>query len=380
MTYITLKQSPAFHQISFDEILSGEVDIQKYIIPNSTSTRTFVSEHINESFLAKFDFDAMTNALIAFNIKYENLINADKNSLYRTFYIPKRSGGLRRIDAPEPELMDALKCLKGIFETQMFASYHTSAFAYIKGRCTVDSVRRHQQNRSKWFAKIDFSNFFGSTSLKFVTEMFSIIFPFSEIVKTDRGKEALEKALSLCFLNDGLPQGTPISPLITNVMMIPIDHNISNRLRKKEENDYIYTRYADDILISSRHSFSCDEIQEFVLDILQEFNAPFSIKKEKTRYGSSSGRNWNLGVMLNKDNQITIGHKKKKQFKAMINNYICDKINNISWELHDVQVLSGLISYYRMIEREYIDYIIEHYNQKYNTNVEDLIKIDLKTI
>lgn len=380
MPYITLKQSPIYHQITLDEILSGEVNIKNYITPNYTNTRTVFVERVNEKFLEKFNINAMINALMAFNIKYKDLIEADKDGLYNTFYIPKHSGGLRRIDAPNAELMEALKCLKEIFEKHMFALYHTSAFAYVKGRCTVDSVKRHQQNESKWFAKIDFSNFFGSTTLEFVLKMFAMIFPFSEIVKTEAGKNNLGTALSLCFLNGGLPQGTPISPLITNVMMIPIDHKISNGLRKREDNNYVYTRYADDILISSRHDFSCEEIQKFVLDILKEFSAPFSIKEEKTRYGSSAGRNWNLGVMLNKDNQITIGHKKKKQFKAMINNYICDTLKNINWEIHDVQVMSGLISYYKMIEREYIEHIITQYETKYNVSLYDLIKKDLQPV
>ena len=139
----------------------------------------------------------------------------------------------------------------------------------------------------------------------------------------------------------------------------------------------VYTRYADDILISSKVNFDITKVQEFILSVLRKFNAPFSLKKEKTRYGSSAGRNWNLGVMLNKDNEITIGHQKKKTFKAMCCNYVEDKRKGITWDLHDVQVFAGLISYYRMVEREYIDYVIEHCNAKFNTNIELLIKQDL---
>ena len=81
--------------------------------------------------------------------------------------------------------------------------------------------------------------------------------------------------------------------------------------------------------------------------------------------------------MLNKDNEITIGHQKKKTFKAMCCNYVEDKRKGITWDLHDVQVFAGLISYYRMVEKEYIDYVIEHCNAKFNTNIELLIKQDL---
>lgn len=377
MPYITLKQSPIYHQISLDDILGGKVDVRDYITPNYTNTRTFFVERVNAKFLEKFNIEEMINILVAFNLRYAKLIEADKNDLYDTFYIPKHTGGLRRIDAPHDELKEAIGILKKIFENQMFALYHTTAFAYVKGRCTVDAIRRHQQNVSKWFAKFDFSDFFGSTTLDFVFNMFSEIFPFSEIVKSDKGKCNLKTALSLCFLNGGLPQGTPISPLITNIMMIPIDHKISNDLRKSDDGNFVYTRYADDILISSRYNFSCEKIQNYIVDTLKGFSAPFSIKKEKTRYGSSAGSNWNLGIMLNKDNQMTIGYKKNKQFKAMIDHYMRDKLNGVAWDVSDVQVMSGLISYYKMIEKKYIKYVIKQYERKYRVCLNDSIQKDL---
>lgn len=376
MPYITIQQSPIYYQLTLDDILDGAVDVSKMVVPNVTNTRTHFKANLNENFLNKFDFDAMICVLEKFNEQHANLFEADRQSLYETFHIPKKSGGLREINAPVPELMDALRQLKTIFEVNMFASYHTSAFAYVKGRCTIDSIKRHQQNESKWFAKLDFSNFFGSTTEDFVISMFSMIFPFSEIVKRRDGLEALRKALSLCFLNGGLPQGTPISPTITNVMMIPIDHQICNELRKMDEH-YVYTRYADDILVSSKVSFDYNKLQDYILGVLKKFNAPFILKKEKTRYGSSAGRNWNLGVMLNKDNEITIGHQKKKAFKAMCCNYICDKKKGIAWDRHDIQTFQGLISYYRMVEKDYIDYVIDHNNQKFGVNIEALIKSDL---
>ena len=376
MPYITVQQSPIHYQMSFDDILDGTVDLSRMIVPNATNTRTHFREFLKPSFLERFNFDSMIAALEKFNEQHENLFNVERKSLFETFYIPKKSIGLREINAPDHELMNALRQLKTIFETNMFALYHTSAFAYVKGRCTVDCVKRHQQNESKWFAKLDFSDFFGSTTEEFVISMFSQIFPFSEIVKRKDGLEALKRALSLCFLNGGLPQGTPISPTITNIMMIPIDHQLYNELRKMDEH-YVYTRYADDILISSKISFDCNKLQDYVLDVLRKFDAPFILKKEKTRYGSSAGRNWNLGVMLNKDNEITIGHQKKKTFKAMCCNYICDKKKGVPWDLHDVQVFSGLISYYRMIEKDYINYVIEQNNKKFDVNLEALIKEDL---
>lgn len=357
--------------------MAGVQDLSKYVVANTSNTRTYFAERVNPKLLENTDIAHMITLLRAFNQTHEALLEKDRASLYKTFYIPKSSGGLRRIDAPEQELMNALRQLKTLLENDMFALYHTSAFAYVRGRCTVDAVKRHQQNESKWFIKLDFTNFFGSTTPEFVLSMLSLIFPFSEIVKIQAGQDEFSRALSLCFLNGGLPQGTPISPFITNVMMIPLDHRLSNSLRNFEKNRFVYTRYADDLLISCRHDFDKDRVQAFITDTLREFNAPFTIKPDKTRYGSSAGRNWNLGVMLNKDNQITIGHKKKKHFKAMLDNYIRIKKSGQNWELHDVQVLSGLISYYRMIERDYIDYILHTYSEKNQFDILAGIKADL---
>jgi len=374
MPYITIKQPPVYHQITFEEMMAGIEDLSKYVIPNVTNTRTHWVERPNDRLLANTNIERMIDLLQAFNQSKEALFAQNRASLYHTFHIPKSSGGLRRIDAPLPDLMNALRELKTLFETHFFALYQTTAFAYIRGRSTIDAIKRHQRNESKWFLKLDFSNFFGSTTPKFVTDMLSLIFPFSEIVKKPHGKTELAKALSLCFLNNGLPQGTPISPFLTNVMMIPLDHKLSNNLRNFDNRRFVYTRYADDLLISCKIDFDKDKVQKLVLDALTEFNAPFTVKPEKTRYGSSAGRNWNLGVMLNKDNQITIGHKRKKEFKAMLDNYIR---NRRAWDKHDIQVLSGLISYYRMVEKEYISYVLKLYGDKYRVNIEQCIKLDL---
>ena len=81
--------------------------------------------------------------------------------------------------------------------------------------------------------------------------------------------------------------------------------------------------------------------------------------------------------MLNKDNEITIGHKKKKRFKAMLDGYIKAKRDGTGWDLYEVQVLSGLISYYRMIEKDYIDYVLGNYSSKHSFGIEESIKADL---
>lgn len=373
-TYVTVPVArKKDYQLTFEDILNG-VNADIFVPKKDTfDTKTWLYKTIPSKLVDKVYIPEMISELQRFNVKYKELIDIEnKATLYDSFKIPKRSGGLRPIDAPKEPLMMALRELKYIFEMKLYASHHTTAFAYVKGRSTIDAVKRHQHNNSRWFLKLDAHNFFGSTTPQFVIKMLEMIFPFSEILKREDGRIALVTALSLCFLNGGLPQGTPISPTLTNVMMIPVDHTIAKAMRENTPH-LCYTRYADDMLISSDLSFCWSEVQRQVVDIFKQFEAPFNLNQEKTRYGSSAGRNWNLGVMLNKDNQITIGHQKKKQFKAMLFSLMNDHQNGIAWSLSDIQALNGNISYYKMVEKESIEAIIDTYSQKFNYPVMQVI-------
>jgi len=455
MPYITTKRE-AHVQVTFEELLAGPVQESAFGDTPQSATWTYLVREPRPEFLSRFALQGTINTLAAFNRKHAELFEKPRGELYRTFHIPKKGRGLdpleryedgvrrrrgiisnlesdiatlkrdggedamrrcivkekilvqkreelkkyiddhRKIDAPKDELMLALRELKQIFERDCFALYHTSAYAYVPGRCTIDALKCHQRNKSNWYCKLDFANFFGKTTPEFVLRMLTDIFPFSEICKREDGRRELTKALDLCFLTgtdpqnpqaQGLPQGTPISPMLTNLMMISIDHALTKRFREYQKLDLqtqelvpqpmVYTRYADDLLITCRQGFSSDEAQQIVNEVLAYFHAPFAIKPEKTRYGSSSGSNWNLGLMLNKDNQITIGHQKKKHFHAMVNNYILDRLNGSAWPLDDIMQLRGLISYYKMVEKAVIEGIITHYDQKYRVDTMAMIKADI---
>lgn len=379
--YITVPLPPWHHQMSLEELFDDMYSSPRVKFnPNESNTKTYEVNHVSYHFRKKASPNYLLTLLREFNTKYEKLRGVKRDELYHTFYIAKHSGGLRRIDEPLPELMEALRELKHLFENQFGALhlYHTSSFAYAKKRSTVKAMKRHQDNESKWFAKYDLSNFFGSTTLEFVMNMFSKIFPFCEVCKIFGGSYELKKALELCFWDNRLPQGTPMSPMITNIMMIPIDFKLCNQLRNYEKQKYVYTRYADDFQISSRYDFDVKKIENLIVSILKSEGAPFSINSKKTRYGSSSGRNWNLGIMINAENKMTVGYKKKKQFQAMLFSYIKDRQNGKPWQLNDLQILEGYRNYYKSVEGDSFDKVVQHIADKFNVDVVKMIKDDIR--
>lgn len=368
--YVVSYKAPKGKEISLDQILFGEVAIggthreRRY---PGTVTRRYDS--LPDSFDAANDIERLMKNLqsLSFMCNHERNLEAE----YRRFKIPKKSGGMRDICAPLSSLyVDQIE-LRRVMNSSADALFHTAAFAYSKGRSILHCVQRHQANQSKWFLKLDFQDFFGSTNKAFTMRQLSQIYPFSEIIKHQEGEELLSKALDICFLNDGLPQGTPISPMLTNLIMIPFDHEMNKILHSR---GFVYTRYADDIQISHKEKFNPGEVCNLIKIQLRQMNMPYKLKTEKTRFGSSSGRNWNLGLMLNRNNKITLGHKFHKQMKARIFSFLMDEKNGNPWTLKECERLAGQVAYFKSIEPQTVQFITTAISKKVGLQFAETLK------
>ena len=194
MPYVTIRQKTEYKtkQVTMDDLLfcmevqsvySGQ---PKFAPPGAyTGTVTRIIKNLGK--LADYErIEPLIDRLEKFNADHEALFLENMEPLYYRFKIPKKTGGLRPIAAPNDELKQALNELRSIFENEFGALYHTSAFAYVKGRSTVDSIKKHQQNQSKWFLKLDVHNFFGSITPEWTFNMLRTIYPFSSTFPAQR--------------------------------------------------------------------------------------------------------------------------------------------------------------------------------------------------
>lgn len=300
---------------------------------------------------------------------------------YSTFKIPKRSGGLRTINAPDEDLMKDMRTINNIFVHNMKILAHDSAWAYVKGRDVVSAMHEHTNNKSNWYLKTDLKDFFGSCSVDFIEHQLKEVYPYGllENIFTGFCRTLAEYAT----LDGGLPQGTPLSPIITNSIMIPIDYKINKLLNELVEGGvlpkqrYIYTRYADDIIISAKTEFNYELLISYIEDRIFK-DTPLKFNKTKTRFATSSGRNWNLGVMCNRNNQTTVGYRKKNVIKVMAHNYYSDKQNDITWGVEDLQHFQGILAWLEHVEPEYYQGFTSYLQQKYNYDLKESILQDLR--
>ena len=56
-----------------------------------------------------------------------------------------------------------------------------------------------------------------------------------------------------------------------------------------------------------------------------------------------------------------------------------DRNNGIRWDVNDIQVMGGIISYCKMVEGDAIDEVISHLSEKFGVDIYAAIKADLTT-
>ena len=345
----------------FELLKNPEIDLSDYKPQERKWKKT--TRNIDNKYGVNYYKKHPINIFKFHNLPIPNIPLESISEHYHSFYIPKKTNPekYRKIDAPNLELKIHQTIFKNFIENELKANPHDAAHAYVKGRSTITAVQRHQKNESKWFLKLDLKDFFPSHNKEYIMRMLKEVYPFA--VFGDVKMNYIETIVDYALLEDKLPQGTPISPLITNLCMVPIDFMITKTLQNFNKKHFVYTRYADDLLISCKYKFKPGTVITAINKIFKHYNTPFVINKEKTRFGSSAGRNWNLGIMLNKDNNMTIGHKNNQKFRAMLYDFI---INKEQWSVEKAQETLGLISYYKAIEPEYT---IQRYNNKYHIDI-----------
>lgn len=153
---------------------------------------------------------------------------------YRTFVTKKRTKGHRRISIPNPALKRIQRRIHARFLRR--CRCHQAVHGFVTGRSIVSNASVHV-GRSV-VMRIDIKEFFPSTSKSRVHNYF---------LGSGWDAEAANLLCKLCTLDDGLPQGAPTSPSLSNLVNYRMDARIEGLCKK---HNVAYTRYADDVTLS----------------------------------------------------------------------------------------------------------------------------------
>lgn len=225
-----------------------------------------------------FDADHLCK-LVGYNPKYLLGASNSPRHFYRSFTVPKKSGGRRRIDEPLPSLKEIQHWILREILDKISPSVFAKAFR--ADTSIKDNAKFHRAQQI--VLMLDIKDFFHS--IKF-SRIYGV---YHQIGYTKPVAVALS---NLSLLNGALPQGAPTSPALSNLVCRRLDARIAGYCLKR---GLRYTRYADDIAISG--NFKAIELINFVSSVATEDG--FILNGEKTRVLEHCQRQQITGVVVN---------------------------------------------------------------------------------
>jgi RNA-directed DNA polymerase len=200
------------------------------------------------------------------NLKYFLYGKKDK---YRSFEIPKKSGGKRKITAPHQFLNMVQRLLNICF--QVCFTPMPTATGFVEGRSIVDNAQKHVGK--KYVYNLDVKDFFPSISFHRVRAMLAKVPPFK------LNDDIAHIVANLCCHENSLPQGAATSPVLSNFVCRRLDAKFYHFSQKGQF--FTFSRYADDITISSNKNIFSDAFKKEVARIIEEEGFALNEKKER---------------------------------------------------------------------------------------------------
>ena len=285
-------------------------------------------------------------------------INPKRNKdHYRSFTIPKRSGGVRTISAPNHILKSLLTYTNRILQAFYEAPDYVTGFVPTKS--VVDNAERHIG--MNYVFNTDLKDFFPSIPQARVWGALQCRpFGFNEKIASAIAGLCCTEIIIGDEIRYALPQGSPCSPILTNIVCHNLDWKLNGLARRFHLR---YSRYADDITFSSDQNVY-QEDGEFMTElrkIVAEQN--FTLNEKKTRLQKRGSRQEVTGLVVSDrvnvareyvrdlDNLLYIWerHGRDSAFAKFIARYI-PKQDLHRKEADMVAVIQGKLMYLRMVK------------------------------
>jgi len=219
----------------------------------------------------------------------------------RRAYIPKAGGGERGLGIPD--VVDRVVCeaVRQVLEPLWEPSFHPSSHGFRPGRSchtAIAEAKQHLEDGYGWCADLDLEKFFDLVCHQRLTAKLAervddrrLLVLIGRMLKA---KVVLPDGVVIDS-EQGVPQGSPLSPLLSNVVLDELDRELARRGHR-------FARYADDVKVYVRSERAGLRVMASLTEFI-EARLRLKVNRSKSAVARPEERHF-LGFRLRLDPQI----------------------------------------------------------------------------
>jgi RNA-directed DNA polymerase len=278
-------------------------------------------------------------------------------------YIPKPGSNKMR-PLGIPVVMDRIvsQSINLVFEEIFAPDFTESNFGFRRGKSqhmAIEHVRGIVKEGYGWCVAVDLKSFFDEI-------------PHDLILKLLRRKISDERLITLIArmlkagvivegrfekTEKGCPQGSPLSPMLSNIVLNELDHELEQRGLK-------YARWADDFIILVKSERAALRVLKGVTEYL-EGNLHLPVNREKSEAAKVQQVTF-LSFQISKQGKLSISGKACKKFREKVK--ALTKRNNplsMRWIVQELNLfLRGWVNYFKIQDNKSIFYELDCWIRK----------------
>ena len=194
--------------------------------------------------------------------------------------IPKVQGGVRMLGIPtvtDRMIQQAIhQVLSPVYEEQ----FDKKSFGFRRGRNAHQAVQAAKENINAgygWIIELDLEKFFDKVNHQKLMALLSNTVKDKGTLKLIHAylKSGIMEGGVVSPRTEGTPQGSPLSPLLSNIMLNELDKELNKRGHR-------FVRYADDCSIYVKSEKSAQRVAERITNYIEK-KLRLKVNREKTK-------------------------------------------------------------------------------------------------
>jgi len=251
---------------------------------------------------------------------------------YTVHRIPKKSGGMRILHEPKPDLKALQKRVLRWMQARGLGGGKRS-HAYELGRSIATHAKLHVGKRV--VMRVDLKDFFGSTTDSMLRRA---------LVMVGLEMEQAQEIVEICSLDGVLPQGAPTSPILANIAVKQMDLRLA---KLAESRKAIYSRYADDLTFSSSDSHLNSLIP--AIDAIVA-DCGYRLNRKKTLIMRSGRRQSVTGLVVNRG--LNAPRNLRRNLRAQLHNLKCALLDGQRFDAGSFERAKGMAAFVILVNAD----------------------------